>query len=93
MVVLEEIKDILKSMEPEDDFETETYKSALIDAFAGVRLPVTHPTESLHLDVTELPQDLGVDKPEVRQSIESSFERHKGGPQGEPQTATKEVEG
>lgn len=52
---LEEIKDILKSMAPEDDFETKTYKSALIHALADVRPSVIHPTESLHLDLTELP--------------------------------------
>ena len=84
---MEHIKDVLKSMEPgydQYDVEIETLQSELIDAIARVRH--SHPTGICILtSLTPLPpKDLRVDNSEVSRSIESSFERYSGGPQGEP---------
>jgi len=94
---MEHIKDVLKSMEPgydQYDVEIETLKSELIDALARVRH--SHQTGIIYI-LTSLtpipPKDLRVDNSEVSRSIESSFKRHSGGPQGEPQTAASVVEG
>jgi len=79
---MEHIKDILKSIQPGDDLETEIRKSGLIKALADVRL--SHSTKIFVLISLTPPKDLRVDDSEVSRSIVSSFERYRGGPQGKP---------
>ena len=49
---MEFIKDILKSIQPGDDLETEFRKDELINALELVRLSVFH-IRNLHLGLTE----------------------------------------
>jgi len=51
---MEHIKDVLKSIQPGDDLETESRKNGLIKALADVRL--SHPTEICILTSLTLPQ-------------------------------------